>query len=88
MKKYFFYLLFLGIIVVSCKKDDDPVVEEEVTDDEVAEEVDIQVQDFMWQTLNAYYYWQGDVPVLADDRFATQTAYESYLATILTQKIF
>ncbi|MBQ4914839.1 carboxyl-terminal protease [Maribacter sp. MMG018] len=81
MKKYFFHLLFLGIIVVSCKKNDDnPVVEEEVTDDEVAEEVDIQVQDFMWQTLNAYYYWQGDVPVLADDRFATQTEYESYLA--------
>ncbi len=85
MKKYLLLFLFIGTIAQSCKKNDDtPVIEEEqeevVEEEEVIEEeVDIQVQDFMWQTLNAYYFWQGNVPVLADDRFSTQVEYETYL---------
>jgi C-terminal processing protease CtpA/Prc len=84
MKKYFLFLLVGGLIFNACKKnDDDPVIEEtESLEPEVetpAEPVDIQVQDFMWQTMNAYYFWQADVPELADNRFATQAAYENYL---------
>ncbi|PIB27801.1 S41 family peptidase [Maribacter sp. 4G9] len=84
MRKYILFLLFIGILTESCKKNDDsPVIEEEqeemVEEEVVEEEVDIQVQDFMWQTLNAYYFWQGDVPVLADNRFATFVEYETYL---------
>ncbi|MDC6389503.1 S41 family peptidase [Maribacter sp. PR1] len=86
MKKYLVFLLFIGIVAESCNKnDDDPIieeVEEEVVEEEVIEEeVDIQIQNFMWQTLNNYYFWQADVPVLADDRFSTQTEYETYLAS-------
>jgi C-terminal processing protease CtpA/Prc len=82
MKKYILFLLFVGILTESCKKNDDsPIIEEEeiVEEEVVEEEVDIQVQDFMWATLNAYYFWQGNVPVLADNRFATFVEYESYL---------
>ncbi|TLF44064.1 S41 family peptidase [Maribacter aurantiacus] len=84
MKKYILFLLFVGILTESCKKNDDaPVIEEEqeeiVEEEVVEEEIDIQVQNFMWQTLNAYYFWQADVPVLADNRFSTQVEYESYL---------
>lgn len=84
MKKFFLSLLCLGLITMSCSNDDnDPVVEEEEIENPVEEEtveVDIEVQNFFWQTLNLYYFWQGDVPDLADDRFDTQTAYEEYLA--------
>ncbi|WP_437369109.1 S41 family peptidase [Maribacter litoralis] len=85
MKKFFLSLLCLGLITMSCSSDDnDPVVEEEEIENPVEEEetveVDIEVQNFFWQTLNLYYFWQGDVPDLADDRFDTQTAYEEYLA--------
>ena len=84
MKKYLLLFLFIGTIAQSCKKNDDtPVIEEEqeeIVEEEVVEEdVDIQVQDFMWATLNAYYFWQGDVPVLADSRFSTYVEYETYL---------
>jgi carboxyl-terminal processing protease len=83
MKKFFLSLLCLGFVVLSCNKnDDDPILEEEVI--EVPEEkvpvvVDIEVQNFFWQTLNLYYFWQGDVPDLADDRFDTQAGYEEFL---------
>ncbi|SIQ56234.1 S41 family peptidase [Maribacter ulvicola] len=82
MKKFFLSLLCLGVMITSCNNDDDTVIEEEEieTPDEEIVEVDIEVQNFFWQTLNLYYFWQGDVPDLADDRFDTQTAYEEYLS--------
>ncbi|APQ15873.1 S41 family peptidase [Maribacter hydrothermalis] len=83
MKKIFLSLLFIGAMVISCNKnDDDPIIDEEVIEtlEEVTpDEVDIEVQNFFWQTLNTYYFWQGDVPDLSDDKFDTQTAYEQYL---------
>ena len=83
MKKFFLSLLCLGALVLSCNKNDDsPIIEEEVIETPVEEtpvEVDIEVQNFFWQTLNSYYFWQGEVTDLADDRFDTQAAYEAYL---------
>ncbi|MGJ8714143.1 MAG: S41 family peptidase [Maribacter stanieri] len=82
MKKFFLSVLCLGLIVTSCKKNDDgPVIEEEIEnpEEETPVTVDIEVQNFFWQTLNLWYFWQSDVPDLADDRFDTQTAYEEYL---------
>lgn len=83
MKKIFLSLLCLGLIATSCKKnDDDPIIEEEVETpiEEIPVAAEIEVQNFFWQTLNLYYFWQGEVTDLADDRFDTQTAYEDYLA--------
>ena len=78
MKNYFLMFLFIGTSFIACNKNDDaPVIEEE--EEQIPEEVDIIVQNFMWQTMNAYYYWQEDVRDLADDRFATQKAYEDFL---------
>ncbi|TVZ14533.1 S41 family peptidase [Maribacter sp. MAR_2009_72] len=85
MKKFFLSLLCLGLIATSCNKnDDDPIIEEEEKEEietpvEEEEVVDIEVQNFLWQTLNLYYFWQGEVTDLADDRFDTQAAYEAYL---------
>ena len=84
MKKYLLLFLFIGTITQSCKKNDDTTVieeeQEEIVEEEVVEEeVDIQVQDFMWQSMNLWYFWQANVPVLADDRFSTQIEYETYL---------
>ncbi len=86
MKKITLMLLAGALSFTSCNKnDDEPLIQETeiIEEPEVeapTEPTDIQVQDFMWQTMNAYYFWQADVPVLADDRFATQAVYESYLA--------
>ena len=74
--------LSLGLLFFNCKKNDDPVIEEEEILEEPEEEiieVDVTVQSFIWQTMNAYYFWQNEVNDLADDRFSTFSDYAKYL---------
>lgn len=47
--------------------------------DDVATPADLQVNDFIWKGLNQFYLWQTDVPNLADDRFSSQEALNSFL---------
>jgi len=46
--------------------------------------VDIEVNDFVWKGLNAYYLWQSSKPDLADTRFNSQTALNNYLSGFTT----
>jgi len=75
MKKYVLLFLFLGLFVASCDSDDnivpdDPEQEEEQEEQEVVETAaDYPVQDFMYQVMNNFYFWQADVPNLADSKF-------------------
>lgn len=61
---------FIGIIVffllLSCSKDNDLNIPKTVNPDPSA---GAEVQDFMWKAMNYWYFWQADVPDLADDRF-------------------
>lgn len=75
MKKLF-YVFFIGVLL-SCNNDDDGILK---TDDNPQPTAgDVQVQDFMWQAMNLWYFWQQDVPDLADDRFATNQEYTEFL---------
>lgn len=47
--------------------------------DDIAPPASLEIQDFIWKGMNQYYLWQADVPNLADDRFADQTALNSFL---------
>ncbi|MGB7395523.1 MAG: S41 family peptidase [Pricia sp.] len=78
--KYFLLLfLALGMFFTNCSNDDNivPEPEEEQVDpdeeeeepEEVATAEDYPVQNFMWQAMNLYYFWQDQVPNLADDKF-------------------
>ncbi len=57
-------LLFVGI---SCNKDENNFPD------------DIEVQNFIWKGLNAFYFWQQDVDDLADTRFTSQTELNTFL---------
>ena len=57
-------LLFVGI---SCNKDENNFSD------------DIEVQNFIWKGLNAYYFWQQDVEDLADTRFTSQNELNTFL---------
>lgn len=41
---------------------------------------DVEIQDFIWKGMNAYYLWQGQIPDLADTRFSSQSQLNSFLA--------
>src|SRR5690606_11330494 len=81
MKKYLLVFLGAGLFLGSCSKNDDPQVAEELEETIPTPEVeiDVTVQNFMWQTMNTYYYWQGDVVDLGDDRFTSNDDYISFL---------
>lgn len=70
MKKLFVFLLFAGFVLNGCTDNDDNTI---------VASADLEVQDFIWENLNFWYFWQGDVPDLADDRFATNSEYTAYL---------
>ncbi|QXP73916.1 peptidase S41 [Tenacibaculum sp. AHE15PA] len=60
-------IVFLLLSIVSCsEKDDTPT--------------DVQIQNFVWKGLNAYYLWQSDVPDLSDRRFNNDQELYSYLS--------
>lgn len=61
-------LLLLTIIVISCNKEDDNIPE------------DIEIQNFVWKGLNAYYFWQQDVEDLSDQRFSSQEQLNAFLS--------
>ena len=76
MKKYLVLCLGLSLFITSCSDNDDEFVPE------VKPEVDIVVQDFMWKAMNFWYYWQQDVPNLADTKFTTNTEYIDFLSAV------
>ena len=68
------FLLLTGlffITLVSCKDQDDSIA---------LREYDFEIEDFIWEALNTYYYWQDTVPDLADNRFNSQKSYASFLS--------
>ncbi|MDI5896132.1 S41 family peptidase [Flavobacterium algoritolerans] len=65
----FTLLLFIAVFTFqSCQDNDD-----------VAPPASLDIQDFIWKGMNQYYLWQADVPNLADDKFADQTALNTFL---------
>lgn len=67
----FTLLLFLSFFVFQACQDNDDTI--------VAAPAKIEIQDFIWNGLNQYYLWQTDVPDLSDDRFASETQYNTFL---------
>ena len=74
MKKYI-SVLTIAILILStlqaCQKDQDDIIQ--------PNSENLEVQNFIWKGLNQYYLWQTDVPNLADNRFANQTAKDAFL---------
>lgn len=81
MKRYIGLVLVLAILISGCKKDEDTIIDPSVPEN-------ITVQNFMWKAMNIWYFWQQDVPVLADDHFTSNTEYLDYLKQFDDPKAF
>ena len=64
MKKYFLSLLSVGLLFASCKNDDNIFPDEP---EEVKTASDFPAQNFMYQVMNSFYFWQAEVPNLSDN---------------------
>ncbi|MEP4945969.1 MAG: S41 family peptidase, partial [Flavobacteriaceae bacterium] len=65
-------LAVLSLLTFSCSNDDDINLPVPTADDVV-------VQNFIWRAMNYWYFWQGDVQNLADDRFISNESYTEFL---------
>ncbi len=75
MKKINFYLLASLVVFTGCKKsgdDEDPNI--------IRIETDLEISDFIWKGLNQYYYWQGSVTNLSDNKKENESDYAYYLS--------
>jgi C-terminal processing protease CtpA/Prc len=70
VQKLLLYVLLL-FTLISCKDEDDNIA---------PRENDFEIEDFIWEGLNTFYYWQNTVPDLADIRFNSQKSYASFLS--------
>lgn len=69
MRKIFIVLLaFISLLTISCNSNEEQALQ------------NLEVQDFIWKGLNLFYFWQANVPDLADDRFTDQNELNSFLS--------
>lgn len=66
--KYYSILIAFLFITFSCSKSDDSIPQ------------DLELNNFIWKGLNAYYLWQKDIPDLQDTRFSSQSQLNNYLS--------
>ena len=66
-RQYKFIFLILIIFSFGCSKSEENIP------------ADIEIQDFVWKGLNAYYLWQSQINDLQDTRFSSQSQLNNYL---------
>lgn len=78
--KYLFNALFLTLVFVSCSRDDNNDSGSTTKPDEI--------NNFVWKAMNSWYYWQPNVPNLADSFDDNQTTYANFLNGKTPDKLF
>lgn len=78
MKKLLFPLA--ALLFIACSSDDDNGIQNPNPDPPTTTLEELQAQNFMWGAMNLWYFWQAEVPDLADDRFANDEEYTAFLA--------
>jgi carboxyl-terminal processing protease len=65
--------IILLLTLISCSSDP---INPEIEDPQIQ---DVSIQDFMWRAMNLWYYWQSEVPNLADSKRQNTLTYLEYL---------
>jgi len=69
-KKLLIALLLVSVVFVSCFED---------LDDNLREATSSEINDFIYRGLNFFYLYKADTPELADDYFADEGEYQSFI---------
>ena len=78
--KYLFNALFLTLVFISCSRDENNDSGSTTKPDEI--------NNFVWKAMNSWYYWQPNVPNLADSFDDNQTTYANFLNGKTPDKLF
>ena len=88
MKKFMLSTVCLGLLFASCSNDDEGQTQIQNPNTNLPTVAEFPNQNFMWQAMNLWYFWQADVNDLADDRFATNAEYAEFLSQNPNQEDF
>ena len=77
MKKYWKFLLVWTVLFASCSNDDNGGLGPDGPTP--TPDSDVVVQDFMWKSMNLWYFWQDEVEELGDDFFTSDADYTEFL---------
>jgi len=69
MKKILGTLVFL-LLLTTCKKQENYPVDDST----------LEINDFVWKGMNAYYLWKDKIPALSDKKFNDQSELNEYLS--------
>ena len=83
---HFFIFLFLSIF--GCQSD--PINDESsnINNNIIDFEGDLEISDFVWKSLNEYYYWQNEVPKLSDSISDDVRIYSEFILKNKDPKLF
>ena len=94
-KSYIYSILATATFLVSCDatdRDDDIINVENpqtgTTTTTTVPTADIEINDYIWEGLNTYYYWQEDVPMLANSIQDDAAGYQTYLESTVDPEDF
>ncbi|RVT76614.1 peptidase S41 [Flavobacterium sufflavum] len=76
--KRLFLLIIPFLLLQSCQDQDDTL----------PESTSLDVQKFIWRGLNQMYLWQEEIPDLANNRFASNSEYYSFLEQYSPEELF
>ncbi|WDT68513.1 S41 family peptidase [Cloacibacterium sp. TD35] len=79
--KYLFNALFLTLVFISCSRDDNNDSGSTTTKPD-------EINNFVWKAMNSWYYWQPNVPNLADSFDDNLTSYANFLNGKTPDKLF
>jgi hypothetical protein len=80
--------IVLLISIFGCKSD--PINEDSlnIVNNVIDFEGDLEISDFVWKSLNQYYFWQNEVPKLSDSISADLQNYEEFILKNKDPEVF
>ena len=84
LKKYWTLLLVGSLALTSACRSESP---SDPDDNNTTAKAD-EINNFVYKAMNSWYYWQREVPDLADNRFKTQADYVSFINGKTPDKLF
>ena len=84
--KLTYIIVFAFLMGTACKNEgvleEVQVIEtinQDTDDTAISLEGELQISDFVWEGLNEYYYWQEEVPNLADSKTSDEKTYAQFI---------
>ena len=82
------FFIFLLLLIFGCQSDPIDDDSSNIINNVIDFEGDLEISDFVWKSLNEYYYWQNEVPKLSDSISDDIRIYSEFILKNKDPKLF